>query len=992
MRAPDNHEFTPLFISSPFWKEKLSRIVHPSAVRMAHDLDPSGPLGLGPGNDPFWKGFKHAYGNKDSTIDFLFRVKKQHPEKIVVIQIGEFYETWGIDSVFLVEYCGLNRMGKKGPRAGAPLANIQAVLDGLTQAGFSVVVCEQTNDVTKTGRKTRFVSEIVTPASPVYTYGLAMDKTRGNALFPDCPPEFGIAADARGMMIVEVHPDLRTLWTYEGLTQEAASMRVTRYGGRLGRIFCHENTEKEFLQHCGVSYERFIKVSGYLPKDFPKRVEELIKIDLSLNIETPFLRLRPLEDRPDGAPRSLYQRTAGQIGIVPERGVPDLVQEMLPKGSPAASQNLIRHFLLNPPPKNIAEGLRFTLNSILSTRTIFNEFPISNPARYVKTLIKREAGPDILTDLHKLAQNFLSCYQMDFAAAMPAALSVISHILSTPISEPALTAGARLILETLGPVLPHDEDAPYAPAHEKIPADLFETIEDAFRGRVARAAHPEIANLYAGAERAAKRYEEALTQDLISVIHAHPSSTLAYDAHNQAIWIKGRLDSKGPAGKTLIHPNDRYGKPVKDRWSTIKVERALETYKESAEQARRGVALLLVQICHQLAHHHPAIVHLATFSNFMRTLILHVKECAAKGWSLDARFSRPGKALVVENFFPYWMSPHEAVTNTLRMEGIALLTGHNMSGKSTLIRSLATTTLLAASGWMFPAEKMEGSDEIDGWFVRTGVQDDPESGLSAFAVEMTDVKTALRDATEHSLIFIDELGKGTESKAGHAIAASVLEHLHHRHIKGIFATHWHEIFFNSKIDLEGIAPYSMQVRQGSPTYKLIPESNLTSSAFNTALNLGLEKKIVERAAQISEGYPMPSGRTCAAPSQKKFSMEEARLVLSEIAGIAEPAIHHVAPDAYPLFKNMNSSCLYILRTKQGFFYVGETDNLIERINAHRGSQDKKDAEFIYAGVAEGKSRARKYQTQLILKLKSQGFPMLSIDDSKQRHFNDLQPV
>ncbi|MBI2069506.1 MAG: hypothetical protein HYT79_02810 [Elusimicrobia bacterium] len=997
MRLQEHHELSHLLISSPFWKEKLNCIVHPSAVRMAHDLDPSGALGIGAGNNPFWKGFKHAYGEKEATVDFLFRVKKQHPEKIVLIQVGEFYETWGIDSVFLVEYCGLNRMGKRGPRAGAPLANIQAVLDGLTQAGFAVVVCEQTNDITQTGRKTRFISEIVTPSSPVYTYGLAMNKDRGNALFPDCPPEFGIAADARGMIVVEVNPDLRTLWTYEGLTREAACMRLTRYGGRLGRIFCHENTDKEFLERSGIHYERLIKISGYLPKDFSKRVEELIKIDLSLDIETPFMRLRPLEDRPVQAPRPVYQRTANQIGILPERGIPDLIEHMLPKGSPAAAQNLIRNFLLNPPPKQTADELRFTLNAILSTCTFFNEFPISNPARYVKTLIKREAGPDILKDLHKLAQNFLSCYQMDFAASMPSALSVISHILSTKINETALKASARVILETLEPVLPHEDDIPYEPRREGISVNLFETVEDAFKGRVAKTAHPEITKLYEAVERAAGRYEEALAEDLIPAIDANPALALSYDVHNLAIWLRGPAN----AGR-LIHPHDRHGKPVKDRWSTAKVERALEEYKENAEKARLGVALLLGQICQKLASHHPAIVHLATFSNFMRTLILHVKECQAKGWSLEAGFiRRPGKSLVVKNFFPYWMSPHEAVKNTLRLEGIMLLTGHNMSGKSTLIRSLATTTLLAASGWMFPADKVEGSDEIDGWFVRTGVQDDPQSGLSAFAVEMTDVKIALRDATEHSLIFIDELGKGTESKAGHAIAAAVLEHLNQRQVKGLFATHWHELFFNPKINLEGIGQYSMQVRQGGPTYKVVADSSLSSSAFDTALRLGMDKKIIERAMEIAEGYSMHfSGNYLGerkapyetAPQNKKFSIENARLALSEIAGIAEPAIHYVAPDAYPLFKNMNSSCLYVLKTKQGFFYIGETDNLIARINAHRNSPDKKDAELIYAGVAAGKSCARKWQAQLIMKLKSQGFPMLSTDDAKQRHFNDLQPA
>ena len=94
----------------------------------------------------FGKGLNTIAEKRQCCRFSFFSHQKQHPQKIVIIQVGEFYETWGIDSVFLVEHCGLNRMGKGGPRAGAPLANIQILFDGLTKAGFSVVVCEQTGD------------------------------------------------------------------------------------------------------------------------------------------------------------------------------------------------------------------------------------------------------------------------------------------------------------------------------------------------------------------------------------------------------------------------------------------------------------------------------------------------------------------------------------------------------------------------------------------------------------------------------------------------------------------------------------------------------------------------------------------------------------------------------------------------------------------------------------------------------------------------------
>ncbi len=266
-----------LFIHSPFWSSKLESLSHPVAVRMAQDLDLNGALGIGDGNKAFWKGFKHDFGAKDASVDFLFRVKKQHPQKIVLIQIGEFYETWGIDSVFLVEHCGINRMGRKGPRAGMPLANIQSVLDDLTCAGFCVVVCEQADDTHKKGRKVRFISEIITPSSPTYTYGLAMSH-KANICFPEAPPEFGIAANSKGILVVEINPDLRTSLVLEGLTEEAAIIRLNKYSGRMNRIFLHEKTPKSLFDAANLKFQNLVKISGYSSKAFAARVEELVKI------------------------------------------------------------------------------------------------------------------------------------------------------------------------------------------------------------------------------------------------------------------------------------------------------------------------------------------------------------------------------------------------------------------------------------------------------------------------------------------------------------------------------------------------------------------------------------------------------------------------------------------------------------------------------------------------------------------------------------------
>ncbi|MES2961795.1 MAG: hypothetical protein V4694_05370 [Pseudomonadota bacterium] len=974
-----------LYIHSQFWNSRLESLSHPVAIRMAQDLDSDGPLGIGDGNKAFWKGFKHDSGKKDATVDFLFRIKKQHPQKIILIQIGEFYETWGIDSVFLVEYCGINRMGRKGPRAGMPLANIQSVLDDLTGAGFSIVVCEQADDAHKKGRKIRFISEVITPSSPTYTYGLAMSH-KANICFPEAPPEFGIAVNSKGIKVVEINPDLRTSLVLEGLTEEAAIIRLNKYSGRMNRIFLHEKTPKSLIAAANLKFQNLVRINGYSSRAFATRVEELIKIDLGLDANIAFLKAENLSVK--DCPFPLYQQTAEQIGVLPKRGIPDLIQLMLPKSSPATCKYIVRNILLNPPPKKYADSLREAIIELQSSNKQLPTLIVSNPVRYIKTLNKNEAHPEILKDLFCLAEIFLNCQKNLTKNFIKNSLEIVSYISSIKAESNILQDTSQKIIAMLAPILPKEEDLAYIPQSELVPATLFERIEEEFRGRIARTSSAEISDLYEKTEKAAKKYEEILRKNLTSITESFDEEkakrarkpALTYDMHNCAIWILGSVNAK----QQLIHPLDRFGKEVKDRWTTKKAEDALQEYKNAAAATYEAIKKILKQASKELSPFCLPIIHLATFSNFVKTLYLHIKECQPRNWTTNFVSDADENKISLADFFPYWMKPGEAVSNTLSFDGTCLLTGHNMAGKSTLIRSLAATTLLGSSGFMFPAKKLSIAQEIDGWYVRTGAGDDPEAGLSAFAVEMNDIKVALRDASSKSFLLIDELGKGTESKAGHAIAASVLEHLAQRNIRSIFATHWHEIFENKSVKLQNIKLIKMLCDGDVPTYKAIDGVDLNSSAFYTALKVGVDSTIVARAQEIAQSY-----EGFAIPKNNKPEIELIKEILAVTAKAELAQIKNLKENEMPSLSDISYSIVYVLKTANNFFYVGETDNFLHRIMAHRNRLSDSKCEFFYVTIKEGKSQARAVEQQLITKLKNSGFPMISISDAKNSNFGVL---
>ncbi len=126
---------------------------------------------------------------------------------------------------------------------------------------------------------------------------------------------------------------------------------------------------------------------------------------------------------------------------------------------------------------------------------------------------------------------------------------------------------------------------------------------------------------------------------------------------------------------------------------------------------------------------------------------------------------------------------------------ILLITGPNMSGKSTYMRQLALTIILSQMGCFVPADHAE-LPVFDQIFTRIGASDDLSSGKSTFMVEMMEVQYALQNATEHSLILLDEIGRGTATYDGMALAQAIIEYAHQKiACKILFSTHYHELTY-----------------------------------------------------------------------------------------------------------------------------------------------------------------------------------------------------
>ena len=182
-----------------------------------------------------------------------------------------------------------------------------------------------------------------------------------------------------------------------------------------------------------------------------------------------------------------------------------------------------------------------------------------------------------------------------------------------------------------------------------------------------------------------------------------------------------------------------------------------------------------------------------------------------------------------------------------------LITGPNMAGKSTYMRQVAIITLMAHMGCFVPAKSAEISI-IDRVFTRVGASDDLAFGQSTFMVEMSEVSNIINNATDKSLIILDEVGRGTSTYDGMSIASAIIEYLSkHLHAKTLFSTHYHELT-DLEGRVEGVKNYRVMVKEWDGNivflHKIARGSANRSFGIEVAKLAGLPDELISRAKEI----------------------------------------------------------------------------------------------------------------------------------------------
>ena len=255
---------------------------------------------------------------------------------------------------------------------------------------------------------------------------------------------------------------------------------------------------------------------------------------------------------------------------------------------------------------------------------------------------------------------------------------------------------------------------------------------------------------------------------------------------------------------------------------------------EPIQQTAEAIAVLDV-IC--------ALAEAARLFRYCRPVLNETLRLVIK----DGRHPVLDQTLVEEKFVPNDTSLHG------EQKRLAVVTGPNMAGKSTYIRQVALIVLMAHIGSFVPAESAE-IGLVDRIFTRVGASDDLARGQSTFMVEMNETSNIVNNATERSLVILDEIGRGTSTFDGLSIAWSVAEFLHDKiKARTLFATHYHELTKLAE-DRPGVCNFNVAVREWNEQIiflrKIVPGGADKSYGIHVARLSGLPKEILDRAKDI----------------------------------------------------------------------------------------------------------------------------------------------
>ena len=809
------------------------------------------------------------------------RIKKRFPDTIVLFRLGDFYETFDDDARLVSSVCDIVLTsrpvgtGQRVPLAGVPYHAVDGYLAKLIAAGHKVAIVEQMDQEESRGLMGRDVVRVVTPGTVIepalleekrnnYLAAIALQKDQAGLAYVDITTgEFRTTQFSGAQAGQQLWQELQRLQPAEVLVSDKASLPEGVTDRRAFSTYAEwhfdrDNAERALIEHFEVaaldgfgcaSLPLAISASGaivqYLAETQKAALPQLTQLSTYFTRE--FMTL-------DAATRRNLELTQTIRGD----GARGSLLGVLDDTKTAMGGRLLRQWISQPLLDLAAlqrrqQGVQALVdNAPLRTALRERLKRIADVERVANRVVQRIARPRDLIGLRDSLQ-------------VVAEIVPLLPQVSPPENPPD---GATLRSKELDPcpevvnlisqaIVP---DPPVTLAAGGVIAPGFSSELDSVLGAardakawVARLENHErertgIRNLKVGYNKVFGYYIEVTNANQDSV----PSD-----------YIRKQ---------TLVNAERFITPELKERESLIlnaeerRAELEAQVYRQICEQVAAAAPRMLAT-AHALAELdlYATLAEVAQRNRYVRPDLdagdtIHI---------VNGRHPVVELSLRDEPFVPndVLLSPQEE---------ILVITGPNMSGKSTFLRQVALITLMAQIGSFVPADEAH-IGLVDRIFTRVGAQDEISAGQSTFMVEMVETANILNHATSRSLLILDEIGRGTSTYDGISIAWAVVEHIHNHprlQAKTLFATHYHELIELARF-LPRVRNYNVAVAEEGDRVvflrKIVPGGADRSYGIHVAQLAGLPRPVIRRAEEILKNLEQEAQRSPAGSVPKRVA-------------------------------------------------------------------------------------------------------------------------
>jgi DNA mismatch repair protein MutS len=791
---------------------------------------------------------------KDTPIRKQYlEIKRQYPQALLFFRLGDFYETFDEDAEITSRELDIvltSRNVAKGtrvPMAGIPHHAAENYLAKLIAKGYHVAICEQVGDGPVRGLFPREVVRVITPGTVVESGLLQSDANNylvailaeegavGVAYADISTSEFAATQIKTDDVKSAIRQELTRLRPAEVLAPETSGLQA-QWDGHLTKLpdwrFETDRGIEILKNHFGTSTLDGFGLAG---KPLAARAAAAIVEYLKQTGETALKLLTHLSTYTLDEFMALDAATRRNLELM----------ETLRTGDMRGSVLGVIDATVTPMGKRLLRQW------------------IGNPLLDLERINKR------LSQVEAFYNDGLWRAEMRQALSALGDLERLTNRAASGVAGPRDLVALRQILEGVPPVLSliqgHQETA--LEALEKA-LDPCPEVVDLLLGALAD--DPPATLAHVGVFRPG--YSQELDEVVESSRTAREWIAQLESAERQRTGIKNLKVGYNKVfgyyievtkSKTELVPEEYIRKQTlvnAERYITPEMKEHEARVLTAEERIREIEVKLFRELCHLVGDQASRLLGTARALARLDVLSGLGEVASNKGYvrpemvEEDILEIRDGRHPVVEEFLEHGrFVPNDTVYEA--GERVRVITGPNMSGKSTYLRQVALIALMAQMGSFVPARsaKLGLTDRI---FTRIGAQDEIHAGQSTFMVEMVETANILHHATNRSLLILDEIGRGTSTYDGVSIAWAVVEYVHNHprlRARTLFATHYHELTRLSEV-LPGVRNYNVAVsEEGGQVvflYKIVPGGADKSYGIHVAELAGLPRPVINRAQEI----------------------------------------------------------------------------------------------------------------------------------------------